>query len=127
MLLPSCYDEWIVPERERIHDLTVMALQKLISLKDQSRDYTAAIHIGQILLRLDPLDENLYIQLLHLHQHNNDLAGAIQVFQTAQETLERELGIGPGPILQQAYSESKCSSPLKMTRKKPLDCPIPRR
>ena len=36
MLLPGCYDEWIVPERERIHDLTVIALQKLITLQEQA-------------------------------------------------------------------------------------------
>ena len=29
LLLPGCYDEWIVPERERIQTLTVAALEKL--------------------------------------------------------------------------------------------------
>ncbi|HVP21099.1 MAG TPA: AAA family ATPase, partial [Anaerolineaceae bacterium] len=104
-LLPGCYDEWITPERERIQAMIALALQKLILLQEQRRDYSAAIHTGQSLLRLNPLDENLYIQLLHLHRLNRDIAGAVLVYQTARKTLERELGILPGPNLQQAYEQ----------------------
>jgi len=93
-LLPGCYDEWITAERERIQANAVLALHKLILLEEQNRDYSAAIHAGQVLLRLDPLDENLYIQLLHLYRLNNDNAGAIRIYQTARETLDRELGVG---------------------------------
>jgi DNA-binding SARP family transcriptional activator len=104
-LLPDCYDEWITPERERIQSMVVIALQKLIALQEQRRDYSAAIHTGQILLRMDPLDENIYFLLMRLHRQNYDPAGAVRIYQTARETLERELGISPGPILQQAFEQ----------------------
>jgi predicted ATPase/DNA-binding SARP family transcriptional activator len=102
-LLPDCYEEWITPERERIHTMAVMSLQKLITLQEQRRDYSAAIQTGQILLHLDPLDENMYYLLMRLHRLNHDHAGAIRIYQTARETIERELGVSPGPVLQEAY------------------------
>jgi predicted ATPase/DNA-binding SARP family transcriptional activator len=123
-LLPDCYDEWITPERERIQSMTVIALQKLITLQEQHRDYSAAIHIGQILLRLDPLDENMYILLMRLHRLNHDHAGAIRIYQTAREILERELGISPGPILQQAYERIQQTESVENGRKKTASPPL---
>jgi predicted ATPase/DNA-binding SARP family transcriptional activator len=124
-LLPNCYDEWVTPERERIHAMTVMSLQKLIALQEQRRDYSAAIHIGQILLRLDPLDENIYFLLMRLHQLNYDHAGAIRIYHTARETLERELGISPGPILQQAYQRIRQTESVDNNPKKAASPPQP--
>ncbi len=105
LLLPDCYEDWIVPERERIQALEMSALHRLVNLQEQLRDYPAAIHIGQMLLRLDPLDENLYALQMRLHRLNDDPAGAVRVFQSARETLQRELGIRPGPLLQQSYEQ----------------------
>ena len=123
MLLPGCYEEWINPERDRIQEMAIMALQKLIALQEQSRDYNAAIHVGQILLRLDPLDENLYVQLMRLHHHNFDLAGAARVFQTACDTLTRELGVGPGPFLLQTYERIQHSDLTLIEHTKPYNSP----
>lgn len=105
VLLPGCYEEWILPERERIHNMSVMALQKLISLQEDQRDYTAAIHIGQMLLHLDPLDENIYYLMMRLHRKNYDIAGAMRIYQTAEKTLESELGIRPGQLLQKSFEQ----------------------
>ena len=101
-LLPGCYDEWITPDRERIQSQFVSALQKLVLLQEYNRDYPAAIQTGQVLLHLNPLDENLYVQLMRLHRLNYDNAGAIRIYQTACDTLEHELGIAPGPNLREA-------------------------
>jgi DNA-binding SARP family transcriptional activator len=111
-LLPGCYDEWITPERERIQALLTEAIQRLSTLQEQRRDYTAAIHTNQVLLRMDPLDETLYILLMRLHRLNDDSAGAVRIYQTARETLNRELGIPPGPALQQAYDQIRQSVTL---------------
>ncbi len=37
-LLPSCYDEWIVPERDRIRQLFFHASERLIVLLEQERN-----------------------------------------------------------------------------------------
>ena len=41
-LLPACYDEWIVPERERLRQRHRRALVRLIELLEAQRDYEGA-------------------------------------------------------------------------------------
>ncbi len=54
-LLPGCYDDWILPERERLSQLFLDVLERLILLLESLRDYRAAIRYAQRLLRHDPL------------------------------------------------------------------------
>jgi DNA-binding SARP family transcriptional activator len=63
-LLPSCYDEWILPERDRVRQLFYSAAERLIALLEQERDYDAAIKAAQQLLRYDSLHEATYRQLM---------------------------------------------------------------
>ena len=102
-LLPGCYDDWIVPERERLRQGYFAACQKLVRVLELQREYEAALQINQRLLRLDPLDENTYVSLMRLHSLNNNHTGARQTFQIAAETLMRELGVEPGEALRAAY------------------------
>ena len=41
-LLPSCYDDWIAPVRERLHQQYLVALEQLSRLLEEKRDYAAA-------------------------------------------------------------------------------------
>src|SRR6266700_4493917 len=59
-LLPSCYDEWILPERDRLRQAFLTALEQLIGLLEEERNYPAAIRAAQRLLRHDPLHEATY-------------------------------------------------------------------
>ena len=56
-LLPDCYDEWIIPQRERLRQAFHQALEQLIALQEQQRLYPPAIQNAERLLRLDPLNE----------------------------------------------------------------------
>src|SRR3954454_15191724 len=46
-LLPSCYDDWIVPERERLRQEFIQALEQLILLHEKNQEYSEAIVYGQ--------------------------------------------------------------------------------
>lgn len=102
-LLPGCYDDWIIPERERRQQSYRAACQKLMQVLETQRDYSTALQTAYHLHRLNPLDENVYLALIRLHSLNNDYADARRVYQTAVETLWRELGIEPGDDLKAAY------------------------
>jgi DNA-binding SARP family transcriptional activator/tetratricopeptide (TPR) repeat protein len=105
-LLPGCYDDWIAPERERLYQACQRSAQKLVELLERQGEYAAALQAAQKLLRLDPLDENSYAQLVRLHGLNNDRPAVRRVFQSAVETLQRELGVEPGEGLRQAYASA---------------------
>lgn len=91
-LLPSSYDDWLIPERERLRQAFTEALESLVCLTEEQRDYTAAIHHANHLLRYDPLHEVTYRRLMRLHAVNGDRAAALQVYHTCVIVLERELG-----------------------------------
>jgi predicted ATPase/DNA-binding SARP family transcriptional activator len=109
-LLPSCYDDWITPERDRLRQQCLAAHQKLMHLLEQHRDYAAALQVAQASLRLDPLDESTYLTLMRLHDLNHDRPSARRVYLTAVETLQRELGVEPGEALRQAYERIQHTS-----------------
>ncbi len=102
-LLPGCYDDWIIADRERLRQGCHSAAQKLVHALEEQRDYAAALQATQTLLRLDPLDESSYVTLMRLHDLNQDHPAARRVYQSAAEILQRELGVEPGESLRQAY------------------------
>jgi ABC-type oligopeptide transport system substrate-binding subunit/DNA-binding SARP family transcriptional activator len=102
-LLPSCYDDWIMPEREQLRQTFVDALQRLIELLEQTRDYTAAIRHAQQLLQQDPLCEETYRWLMRLHAANDDHASALRIYHTCVTTLQAELGAEPAPATHTLY------------------------
>lgn len=102
-LLPSCYDEWIIPERERLRQRHRHALAQLIRLLEARRDYDAAIAHAQRLLRDDPIDEAACRCLMRLLALNNDRAGALRVYHTCVTSLQRELGVEPSQSTHEAY------------------------
>jgi DNA-binding SARP family transcriptional activator len=102
-LLPSCYDEWILPERERLRQHFTSALEQLIMLLEAQRDYPAAIHYVQRLLQYEPLHEATYLQLMRLYALSGDRAAALHTYQSCAATLRRELGAQPAQPLRDAY------------------------
>ena len=109
-LLPGCYDDWIMPERERLRQRYQNACQKLMRVLEAQREYEAALQIGQQLLRFEPLDEGTYSALMRLHALNDDPASGRRVYQTAVATLQRELGVEPGEALRSAYERLRHAS-----------------
>jgi DNA-binding SARP family transcriptional activator len=105
-LLPGCYEDWIAPERERLRRECHGCAEKLAHLLERRKEYAAALQAAKKLLDLDPLEESTYIRLVRLHGLNNDRPAARRVYQSAVETLQRELGVQPGQNLQHAYQSA---------------------
>src|SRR5258708_11083002 len=102
-LLPSCYDEWILPERDRLRQLFLQASERLIVFLEEERDYDAAIKVAQRLLLHDPLQEATYRQLMRFYALRGDRAAALRVYHTCVTILERELGAEPSESTYQGY------------------------
>lgn len=119
-LLPSCYDEWILPERDRLRQMYLQALQQLVLLYEQERDYDAAIIMTQCLLRHDPLHEAAYQQLMRLYALQGNQAAALRVYHTCTTVLERELAVEPGEATRLIYeSLRQTHTPIQSQRDSP--------
>lgn len=113
-LLPNCYDEWILPERDRLRQLFVQGAERLIVLLERERDYDAAIKVAQQLLRHDPLHEAMYRHLMRFYALRGDRASALRTYHTCATLLERELATEPSQATRQAYErllQTDASSP----------------
>ena len=105
-LLPSCYDDWIVPLRERLRQACIAALEQLTRLLERRRDCSAAIRCAQLLLQHDPINEATYRCLIRLHVINGDRAEALRVYQTCIEVLRHELGVEPNPATREVFEQA---------------------
>ncbi len=105
-LLPSCYDDWIVPERERLRQAFTGALERLMLLLDSQGELRAAIASAQRLVRHDPLREETYCTLMRLYAASGDRAGVLRVYQTCATVLERELAVEPSAATREAYEHA---------------------
>jgi DNA-binding SARP family transcriptional activator/class 3 adenylate cyclase/predicted ATPase len=104
-LLPGCYEEWVIPERERLRQRNLEILERLATSLEEAGDYPAAIRYGEMLLRNDPLHEATYRRLMRLHSRGGERARALRVYHTCASVVDRELGVEPGALTRQAYAD----------------------
>src|SRR5215472_5941811 len=126
-LLSGCYDEWVLPERDRLRQRHLQALEHLLRLFEGQGNVVAAIRSAQRLLGLDPLSEDLYRRLMRLFALNNDRASALHVYHTCVSTLQREMGIDPDPVTHEAYERllQQESPAIQAIVQQPLPAAIP--
>jgi DNA-binding SARP family transcriptional activator len=103
-LLPDCYDDWVLAERERLGQEQTHALQQLAELCEADRDYPAALAAAERLVHHDPLREESHLQLIRLYTLSGDRAAALHAYHACETTLQQELGIAPGPVLSELYA-----------------------
>ncbi len=105
-LLPGCYDDWILPERERLEREFTQALEQLIDRLQARHDYREAISYAQRSLQHDPLREETYRGLMRLHALTGDRAGVKRVYDNCVTVLKRELDVEPSPETTQTYEQA---------------------
>jgi DNA-binding SARP family transcriptional activator/Tfp pilus assembly protein PilF len=102
-LLPASYEDWLLPERERLRQRFIRALEQLAKLLEDQRAYQAAIPYVERLLRTDPLHEASYRRLMRLHALNGDRSRALSTYHTCEAILDRELEVAPAPATRELY------------------------
>lgn len=102
-LLPGCYSDWLLVERERLAQEYASALRQLIVLHEAGRQYPEAIGFVRVLLRHDPLNEPAHTDLMRLCALNGDRAAALHAYHTCATILRRELDVAPGRATRELY------------------------
>jgi DNA-binding SARP family transcriptional activator len=119
-LLPGCYDEWVLPLRERLSQMFLDVLEGLLHLREREGDYTGAIRVAQRVLREDPLHEAGYRHLMHLHAASGNRVAVTRTYQICVTTFKRELAMEPTlktrRVYEQLMQEEKVTSFTSMKR-----------
>ena len=110
-MLPSCYDDWIAPERERVERRCEDAVAALVGLLEERREYASAITHVRHWLQHDPLDEAAYRWLMRLLALTGDRVAALQVYRQCADTLRRELATEPSPETVRTHERIRRAEP----------------
>jgi len=94
-LLPGWDEEWIVPERERVRQLRIHALEALSrTCADQAR-FARAVEAGLAAVNADPLRDSANAALIEAHLAQGNHADALRHLAGYRTLLADELGLAP--------------------------------
>ncbi len=99
-LLPGFYDDWVLLQRERLRDIYVQSLERLMMGYMQRGAYEDALVMAQRLLEEEPLHEEAYAQTMRLFALLGRRDEALALYDRLERLLDRELGTRPGLSLQ---------------------------
>lgn len=98
-LLPGWDADWLEPERQRLHQLRVHALETAAA-EQLARGHTDRAALTALAaLRSDPLRESTHRLLVRIHLADTNIGAALAQYDACRRVLQAELGIAPGPEL----------------------------
>src|SRR5438067_1811627 len=99
------FEEWLLGERERVRELALEALAKVLAHQRKAGAAEAAMQTALKLLTLDPLQEPVHRALMRLYAEGGRRGAALRQYQQCVGVLARELGIEPEPQTKALYQE----------------------
>ena len=99
------FEEWLVAERERLREMALAALARLLAQQSKAAGTERAIQTAVRLLGLDPLQEGVHRTLMRLYLRQGRRGAALKQYQVCVGALQRELGTEPEAETRQLYQE----------------------
>lgn len=94
-LLVSWYDDWVLLERERLHQLRLHALETLSDRLLAAGDIRAAVEAALEAVALEPLRESAHGALIRAHLAEGNRVEALRRLGQLRQMLHHELGEEP--------------------------------
>ena len=111
-LLEGWYHDWCIYERERLHDIYLSMLDKLLGYSEVHNDYNTGMTYGSMILRWDPARERTHRRLMRLQYATGRRTEAIRQFQACTEALHDDLGVTPGRRTTLLHEQIRDSQPV---------------
>lgn len=97
------FDDWVTVERERMHQLAMDGLNRLVDMHLASGDFPAGINHATRWLQLDPLNETAHEKMIQLLAFSGQSGAAIRQFQECVRIFDEELGLMPSQEIVDLY------------------------
>ncbi len=94
-LLPDWYEDWVLIERERFHELRLHALEALAAHLIAVGKSSHAIEAAQAAIAGDPLRESAWAVLIRAHFAEGNVGEAFRLHEAYQRRVAEELGVEP--------------------------------
>ena len=110
-LLPDWYDDWVLPERERLEQLRVKALERIARQALEAGDLELSVDAARAASDIDPLLEWAGELAIRAHLGRGDLGSALLEFDRYRDAVRDELGVPPSrairELIEPALTESR--------------------
>lgn len=106
-LLENWYQDWCIVERERLQNIFLTMLDKLMGYCEHGQEYERGIHYGNQILRCDIARERTYRRLMRLDYLAGNRTGALRRYERCTVVLRQELGVEPGRRTVLLYEQIK--------------------
>jgi DNA-binding SARP family transcriptional activator len=99
------FEEWLGGQRERLSELWIKALVRLLAHQRGAGQMDSAILTAVKLIAADPLQEPVHRTLMQLYMHAGRRGAALRQYQSCVTFLERELRTQPEEATKALYRE----------------------
>ncbi|MBM3180363.1 MAG: hypothetical protein FJZ86_08410 [Chloroflexi bacterium] len=108
--LEGCYSDWCVLEREKLKDVFLKTLEKLLQYHEARGEWKESVAFAKRLIVYDPLREELHRSLMSLYVNMGNRPSALAQYRLCSEYLRRELGVEPMPETQRLFEKINSAS-----------------
>ena len=127
-LLEGCYDDWCLVERERLQNMYLMMLDKLMSYSEAAKHYDNGIGYGARILGCDRAREHTHRRLMRIYYLAGDRTSALRQYDRCVAALKEELGVKPARktahLFEQIRSDQLDTTQLLSESGEPQGAPI---
>ena len=99
------FEEWLLAERDRLRELALEAMARLLRHQRATGATAAALQTGLRLLAFDPIQEPVHRAVMRLYAELGRRPSALRQYQFCVGILQRELGVEPEAATKELYRE----------------------
>lgn len=104
-LLEGCYQDWCLCERERLKNIYLNTLNKLLGYSAKHGDLETGVLIGGQILSIDNVSELTHQKLMKLYYLAGDRPSALRQYTRCRQALQEELGVKPSKSTVELYEQ----------------------
>src|SRR5262249_47636290 len=94
-LLEGLYQDWCLIERERLQNMYLIMLDRLIGYCETVRDYEVGSDFCSRILHIYPARKRTHHEMMRLYYLSGDRSAALRQFDRCLEALKKELDVRP--------------------------------
>lgn len=114
-LLAGSYVDWCLVERERLQNIYLALLDKLMGFCEGQGLYERGLIYGGQALRYDRAREQIHRRLMRLHFKNGDRTAALRQYASCVAALEAELSVKPSDQTVDLYEQVRANRLSELT------------
>src|SRR3954464_5656416 len=103
--LDPSFRVWVLAKRQTIHDRLMRSLGPALIAPDIATNVRTDVAAGS--LNLDPTHEEPSCHLMQVHAEQGDVAGALRIYKSLWDLLDRDYGMEPSPVTEALVAKIK--------------------